>query len=281
MTSLLQYRDFEPGQLDEFRRFQRRAFDVLERVAATLCEGESERAVAARLHRAFAEQGVRSYFHVPVALFGERTAYPGDFGSLEARATERTLGPGEPVILDAAPFFGSTLVDVSLAVPRDGGEASLAACDALLRRLRDLVLARARARRPMRETAREVAAAIDEAGFENCHRKHIASVLAHRVVRARPRWLAERRIWGLSPVPVGWFFWRSFRSLRGAPALTPNWNHSRQSDCAPQPGLWAVEPHVARGGFGAKFEELLVVTEDSAHYLDDDLPHHRRWAAVA
>jgi hypothetical protein len=26
-----------------------------------------------------------------------------------------------------------------------------------------------------------------------------------------------------------------------------------------------------------KFEELLVVTEDDAFWLDDDLPHVRRW----
>lgn len=30
---------------------------------------------------------------------------------------------------------------------------------------------------------------------------------------------------------------------------------------------------------GAKFEELLVVTEDDAYWLDDDLPHVRRWQA--
>jgi hypothetical protein len=28
---------------------------------------------------------------------------------------------------------------------------------------------------------------------------------------------------------------------------------------------------------GAKFEELLVITEDDAYWLDDDLPHVRRW----
>jgi hypothetical protein len=40
-----------------------------------------------------------------------------------------------------------------------------------------------------------------------------------------------------------------------------------------------VEPHLGFRGVGAKFEELLVVTEDSAYWLDDDLPHVRRWQA--
>lgn len=132
----------------------------------------------------------------------------------------------------------------------------------------------------MREIAREVDGVIVARGLENCHRKHIGKVLGHRLATMTPAWLARRRVWGLSPVPVVWFFWRSFRSSRGAPALTPNWNHTRQSDCPPQPGLWAIEPHVGRGALGAKFEEILVVTERDAYYLDDDLPHHRRWAAA-
>ncbi|MFJ8045942.1 M24 family metallopeptidase [Kitasatospora sp. NPDC096147] len=39
------------------------------------------------------------------------------------------------------------------------------------------------------------------------------------------------------------------------------------------PGLWAVSPRLAFRGVGVAFEELLVVTEDSACWLDDDLPH--------
>ncbi|AXL93336.1 hypothetical protein C4J65_16795 [Streptomyces sp. CB09001] len=51
----------------------------------------------------------------------------------------------------------------------------------------------------------------------------------------------------------------------------------------PRAGLWAVEPRPGLRGTGAKFEEILVVTdsadpEESAFWLDDDLPHVRRWA---
>jgi hypothetical protein len=31
---------------------------------------------------------------------------------------------------------------------------------------------------------------------------------------------------------------------------------------------------------GAKFEEILVVTEEDAYWLDDDPPHVKRWAAA-
>jgi hypothetical protein len=43
------------------------------------------------------------------------------------------------------------------------------------------------------------------------------------------------------------------------------------------PGLWAVEPHLGFRGVGAKFEELLVITDDDAYWLDDELPHVQRW----
>lgn len=59
---------------------------------------------------------------------------------------------------------------------------------------------------------------------------------------------------------------------------SPNWNHSRSSDHPPTPGLWAVEPHLGKDGVGAKFEEILVITETDAGWLDDGgLPHHRAW----
>jgi len=55
------------------------------------------------------------------------------------------------------------------------------------------------------------------------------------------------------------------------------------ADKPPEPGLWAMEPHLRKGGLGAKWEELLVITERDAYWLDDDLPHVRvqRTAASA
>ena len=58
---------------------------------------------------------------------------------------------------------------------------------------------------------------------------------------------------------------------------SPLWSSHSRSLHPPTPGLWAVEPHLGFRGVGAKFEELLVVTETDAYWLDDDLPHVRRW----
>ncbi len=60
---------------------------------------------------------------------------------------------------------------------------------------------------------------------------------------------------------VSWFLARS-RLARGSwRKMTPNWNHTD-----------------ACNGVGVKFEEILVIDNNGARWLDDDLPHHRRWA---
>jgi Xaa-Pro aminopeptidase len=271
---------FAPVDLDRFRAAQRLSFAALEAVAATLREGETEKEVARRIHRALKDGGAQNYFHVPVALFGDRTAYPGDFGPLGALPTPRRLRSGDAVILDAAPIFDGYTVDTSLTLRfGDGGVPQ--ALDRALAELRRGILQHVRQRQlAMREIAKWVEAQLRAWDLENCHRKHIGQVLGHRVTREDHAWLRRRKVWGLAPRQVGWFFLQSFRSARGEPALSPNWNHARQSDCLPPDGLWAIEPHVASGGFGAKFEDLLLIQDGQASYLDDDLPHTRRWRAA-
>jgi len=272
----LQWQGFAPADLQRFAHWQREAFAALESVAATLREGETERAVARRIRHAMKAAGAQNWFHVPVALFGERTAYPGDFGAFEALPTERVLRPGDAVILDAAPIFEGFTVDTSLSL-RFGPGGVPAALDAALAEARASVLEGVRSGLTMRQIARDVDARIAGRGLRNCHRLHIGKVLGHRVTKETRALLRRRSVWGLAPRQVGWFLLRSARSARGKPELSPNWNHTRQSDCPAPDGLWAIEPHVALDGFGAKFEELLVVQDGQAYYLDDALPHRRRW----
>lgn len=275
----VQSTDFTGEQLERFRTLQQQVYATLEEIGDSLRPGLTEKEAARFLRRALHAQGAQTYFHVPVALFGERSTYPGDFGELGALPTERVLEDGDAVIVDAAPIFDGYTIDCSYSVPRPHGDtATFAEADALLARCRSVLLERARQRANMRAVAREIDTLIRDAGFENCHKKHIGKVLAHRITRSTGGWIGTSRLWGLSPLPVSYFFAYSFVSANGYADLTPNWNDTRQSDCAMQPGLWAVEPHVARGNTGSKFEEILVVTEDDAWYLDDALPHHHRWS---
>ncbi|WP_243084783.1 M24 family metallopeptidase [Streptomyces sp. 891-h] len=81
-------------------------------------------------------------------------------------------------------------------------------------------------------------------------------VTEREAARMQREWLRERGVRDWFHLPFAWFGDRT---------------------AAPQPGLWAVEPHLGFRGTGAKFEEVLVVTgsgdpQESAFWLDDDLP---------
>src|SRR5437868_1665162 len=68
---------FTPQQLQRFRTLQRQVYATLIDVAGGLRTGITEKEATRALRRAFKRQGVQTYFHVPVALFGERSTYPG------------------------------------------------------------------------------------------------------------------------------------------------------------------------------------------------------------
>ncbi|MEV0638055.1 M24 family metallopeptidase [Streptomyces sp. NPDC050619] len=192
-----------PAELRGFRQVQRLAYACAEAVAARLEPGVTERE-AARMQRVWLrERGVRDWFHLPFAWFGDRTA----FGRL-----------------DGAPLQRHT------------------------------------------EGVRQ--------GYANRHRACPFGVIAHKLDRVK------QRRW--SPHVFGF----GAQSLKGLAAdalhghregCSPLWSRYRFSDHPPQPGLWAVEPHLGFRGTGAKFEEILVVTdsrdpEQSAFWLDDDVP---------
>ena len=270
---------FSADDLARFKAAQRLSFQILEATAATLRAGDTERAVGKRIHKQMKQAGADYYFHGPAVMFGERTSYPGDFGQLGALPTDQVLQPGDAVTLDCAPVFDGYTVDTSFCTSFQGSGVPLA-MDRFLVELRESIRQRVEQRLTMREIARQVDTEIKARGMENCHRKHIGMVLGHRVLKETSRSLRRFSVWGLSPRQLAYTAARSLQARRGRATLSPIWNHTRQSDCPVPDGLWAVEPHIAQHGVGAKFEDILVVQRGAVYYLDDDLPHHRRWRAA-
>lgn len=264
----VQTADFDGDRLAAFRAHQRTTRKILGRVADDLRAGDTERQAARRIHEAFAAQGIHRYFHVPVALFGERTAYPGDFGAFGALPTDTELEPGMPVILDSAPIIDGHVVDVSIALPF-GDNPLHAELMQQLQPFRLRIPELVRAGHSFREIARAVNDDIRNLGLENCHRKHIGAVLGHRVTYAADSWLSRRRIWGLGAAHASWFIGRSIAARLRADGGSPNWNQGPESDHPPSDGLWAVEPHIARDGVGVKFEEILVIQDGRVYWLED------------
>lgn len=271
---MIKNQDFTDNELQHFRRYQRLAFQILEETAAELKVGDTEEQITRKLRKSFHKAGAHNYFHVPVALFGERSAYPGEFGPFEALATSRALRENDSVILDAAPIFDGYMVDTSFAYDFGGNDAFVR-IDRELPRLRDMIARRVNEGAMFQQIAWEVDDYIRERDFKNCHRKHIGAVLGHIVTKADSQRLASWSWKGLAVKQVSWFLARSRFSR-----TTPNWNHTKACKGIAPHGLWAVEPHLAEGDVGAKFEEILIIDNDGARWLDDDLPHHRRWAEL-
>ncbi|MCX4639485.1 aminopeptidase P family protein [Streptomyces platensis] len=261
-----------------FREVQRLAYACAEAVAAQLKPGVTERAAARMQREWLRERGVRDWFHLPFAWFGDRTAFVNFRVPLQFFPTQRELEPGMAFILDLAPIHNGYTADIGYS----GCLGLNPVHDRLLADLeahRELILREVRERRPLREIYADVDRLMARQGYANRHRAYPFGVIAHKVDRVR------QRRW--SPTLFGF----GTRSLRGlaSDALhghrdgwSPLWSPYRFSDHPPQPGLWAVEPHLGFRGTGAKFEEILVVTDskdpqESAFWLDDDLPHVRRW----
>ncbi|WP_406437836.1 aminopeptidase P family protein [Streptomyces sp. NBC_00631] len=279
MTTAVASKKERATELQGFRRVQRLAYECAQAVAARLEPGVTERE-AARMQREWLRaRGVRDWFHLPFAWFGDRTAFTGFRTPLQFFPTDRRLAPGMPFILDLAPVYEGRTADVGYSGSL-GPNPVQARLMADLEAHRELILREVRERRPLREIYEDVDRLMVRQGYANRHRAYPFGVIAHKVDRVK------QRRW--SPHLFGF----GTQSLKGlaADALhghregwSPLWSPYRFSDHPPRPGLWAVEPHLGFRGTGAKFEEILVVTdsrdpEQSAFWLDDDLPHTRRWA---
>lgn len=263
-------------EIARFRAMQRLAYAGAEEVAAGLEPGVTEREATRRLRETLVARGVDDWFHVPFAWFGDRSAFRGFWLPHKFFATGRRLEEGMPFILDCAPIRAGYVADIGFA-------GCIGENRVFEQLMTDLAAYRTfiRERVAARDTFRAIYEGVDELitrqGYDNRHRVYPGRVIAHQVGVVRKR--------GPKQVVAG-FGLRSLRTLGQELILerlegrSPLWADGRASDHAPTPGLWAVEPHIGFRGVGVKFEEILVVTEDDAYWLDDDLPHVRRWAAA-
>lgn len=268
--------ELTPAHLDGFRRSQRIAYAGVTAVEQDLREGMTEKDAATRVDECLRDHGVREYFHRPFAWFGDRTAFTGFRTSLDFFPTSRRLEPGMPVILDVAPVVDGHAADIGYACRL--GDNPLH--DQMLLDLevyRRLILDGVRARKNMSDIYRDVDALIVRQGYRNRHQQYPFRVLAHRV-NYLPE--ADRRrstVAGFGTPALGYLLGRLAQARRGVEHHSPLWNDAKPSAHPADPGIWAVEPHIGFRGVGVKWEELLVVTETDAYFLDDDLPHVKRF----
>lgn len=276
---LVKTKGFSAEALDHFRDLQRLSFAILETMAASLQEGQTEKEVTRALVRAYRDAGASSFFHLPVALFGERTALPGKWPIGKFFPKSKQLEPGDSVILDAAPLFKGYLVDTSYSFCFGQNEIHKKMMNDL-GTFRDKVCDAVNAGQSFKEIADDVLTDFDTLGCEPAHTKHPGEVLGHRAVKTAQlpfKW----RISGFDGLSLTWFGIKDKLATSGLGRRSPLWNSSKASDHAPHDGLWLVEPHAGKGPVGAKWEEILVIEDGKARWLDDNPPHVRQWAQIA
>ncbi|CAJ0696822.1 M24 family metallopeptidase [Ralstonia mannitolilytica] len=268
-------------ELAQFREIQQLAYQCVEAVGAMLRPGMTEKDAAKLLTEWLGDRGVHDWLHKPFAWFGDRTAFQGFSGlahmggfNLAFFPSSRRLEENMPVILDVAPVRNGVIADVGYAMCL-GENAILEQLQDDLMAHRELIVRLVRERRSMADVARAVDQLCMKQGVEPRHKAYPFKVLAHRVAKLQspstPRFVAR---FGLNATRN--LILDQVRSGKQH-GWSPLWSIDRRSEHGPVPGLWAVEPHLGFHGVGAKFEELLVITEDDAYWLDDDLPHVRRW----
>lgn len=275
MTITMHTNRHEPSteDLDGYRRAQRLAYDCAEAVAATLKPGVTERQAAKAMRAWVNAHGVDTWFHLPFAWFGDRTALRGVGLPHKFFPTDRALVEGMPFILDCGPIKNGYTADIGFTGCL-GDNLVLARLQDDLATHRALILERVNAGATQGDVYRAVDDLAAEQGYENRHQAYPFGVIAHQVGHVEPR--------AHNAIAFGFGIGTTANLLRSAvvaaPARrSPLWNRGRFSQRPPGPGLWAVEPHLGHLGVGAKFEELMVVTANGAYWLDDDLPHVRRW----
>lgn len=262
------------ADLDGFRAVQQLAYRAAADVAASLEPGTTERAAASALRRRLEAEGVDDWFHLPFAWFGDRAAFRRFRVPLQFLPTGRRLEEGMGFILDAAPVVRGATADIGFTGICGANPAVERMMDDLAA-YRALIVDEVRAGRTFREVYEAVDRLAAEQGYANRHHAYPGHVIGHVIAPLDP----GPGI-GLTPARFGR---RHLRSLARTIAVgrrerwSPLWSGDPRSDHPPVAGLWAMEPHLGLRGVGAKFEEILVITDDDAYWLDDDLPHVRRW----
>lgn len=272
-------RRFSAAEIERFRALQRLSFSILTSEAQRLEPSMSERDVARRLVVAYRRAGFQSFFHLPVVLFGERTALPGEWTIGHFFPKKRLAAEGDAVIFDASPISHGYMVDTSFSFCL--GENALHR--EMMRKLaefRTFVPVAVNAGQNFKAIAESVNARIAAWGYEAVHPKHPGNVLGHRALKL-PRLPFAWRNQGFDALSLNWFYANEFAARLRLGARSPLWNSSPTSDHAPHDGLWLVEPHAGDGPIGAKWEEILVIEGGKAQWLDDDPPHVRQWRLIA
>lgn len=286
------------SELEVFKKVQRVAYEAAAYTRQHLEEDMTEKDACLIMREYLAKRDINQFFHLPFAWFGNRSGFenfsvplnvkthqfkkiqlpsfsnPLPHFGLEFMPSNTRLKKGMSVILDVAPTIDGYTADIGYAFAFGNNPAVEKAQKDLLK-FRDLILAGAKSQKLMSQIYQDCDRLMEELGYKNCHSMYPLGVLGHQVGKLPFLKLPKVSIMGFHPQAYAFLLHKRFAKIVGSNQNAGVWTH--ETNVKLNPGLWAVEPHIGLGqgaeGFGVKFEELLVVTEDDAYWLDDDLPH--------
>ncbi|AXQ28517.1 aminopeptidase P family protein [Solimonas sp. K1W22B-7] len=262
-----------PVDVEGFRAAQRLAYDCVVAVGKEMQEGDSELEVTERLQAWLDAHGAPNFLHRPFAWFGEHSRFSGYDSFHDFHPGDRRLKATDIAILDVSPIVNGYIGDVGYTLSLSASPA-LRKAQRLLRELREEIPGLFMSSRSTAQIWQAVDRRIADAGYTNCHALYPLSVLGHRVYHVTESKDSGLRL-PLRRFGVNWFSATAQRAFLShglfKEVLNPDHRGSKL-------GLWAIEPHVGGAGFGAKFEEILVVEDGRAYWLDDEVPHLRNIA---
>ncbi|MGE4234416.1 MAG: M24 family metallopeptidase [Bacteriovoracia bacterium] len=252
---------FSFEEIQEIKKLQRLAFDCCVEISKLLKVGWTEVETASLMDQFLRDHGIRNFFHSSFAWFGDRTRFQGFTKPWHFLNTKRRLSENDVIILDTAPIRGYFMADVGYTLsltPHEGLEKA----KQWLRKIRKELPGYFESSMTTAEIWDKVDEEIKLAGFDNVHKIYPFETLAHRVHR-----LPLTKMPGvLRPFSIQSYL-AGFRE--GLKTVYLGRGHEGS-----KVGLWAIEPQVGGPGFGAKFEEIIVVEPSGkAYWLDDQVPH--------
>lgn len=236
------------------------AYQCAVQISKELKEGWTEKQTATLMDTFLRDHGVKSFFHRSFAWFGDHTRFDGYKHYWDFLPSSRPLMPQDVVILDTAPIVHGYVGDIGYTLSLHE-HAELLEAKKFLKELRELIPSLFMSSMKTNQIWKKIDLLIKAKGYDNCHSLYPFAVLGHRVHH-----VPLSRLPGIT-IPFGLHaYWALVSRGLFPELLSPE--HEGIKD-----GLWAIEPHLGGEGFGAKFEEILVVEEGRAHWLSDDVPH--------
>lgn len=257
-----------------FLKAQRLAYQCVTETEREMQEGWTELQAVKRMETFLKDHGVKVFLHRPFAWFGEHARFDGYKRFTQFHPSKRRLQASESFILDVSPVVNGYIGDI-------GYSSSLLKNPELDNGMRYLLKLRSELPKLFSSSmsSSEIWHKIDQDskrnGFDNVHSLYPFAVLGHRVYKVHLPNIS------FPVLPVSFASWFSlqgsfeFLSHKVLPELlTPD--HEGEKI-----GLWAIEPHLGRGKTGFKFEEILVVEKDKAYWLDEEVPHVKKYGKLS